>query len=162
MLIKRIITSRLCAAVGGHEFRKEWRNLQTKIMFEHYYSFFRYCLFSCRYVMFQKSILSKPKWGNKQWLAGPRPPVPMALPVNKRRLKELDNLFFHIIFKFSNSTHTNGSTIVRNVIQRALKSSKAAPKILLTHSQKFQLNVIFNKISCILYLNTFLCPPLPK
>ena len=32
-------------------------------MFERYYSFFHDCLLFCRYVMFQKRILSKPKWG---------------------------------------------------------------------------------------------------
>ena len=32
-------------------------------MFEHYYSFFHYWLLSCRYVMLEKSILNKPKWG---------------------------------------------------------------------------------------------------
>ena len=32
-------------------------------MFENYYSFFHYCLLSCRYAMIQKSILNEPKWG---------------------------------------------------------------------------------------------------
>ena len=32
-------------------------------MLERYYSFFHRCLLSCRYVMFQKRILSKSKWG---------------------------------------------------------------------------------------------------
>ena len=32
-------------------------------MFEHYYSFFYYCLLSYRYAMFQKRISCKPKWG---------------------------------------------------------------------------------------------------
>ena len=31
--------------------------------FENFSSFFHYCMLSCRYVMLQKSILSKPKWG---------------------------------------------------------------------------------------------------
>ena len=35
-------------------------------MFENYYFFFHYCLLSSRYVMLQKSILSKPKWGGIQ------------------------------------------------------------------------------------------------
>ena len=35
-------------------------------MFENYYSFFHYCLLSCRYVMIQKSILNEPKWGGAQ------------------------------------------------------------------------------------------------
>ena len=32
-------------------------------MREPYYLFFHYRLLSCRYVMFHKPILSKPKWG---------------------------------------------------------------------------------------------------
>ena len=32
-------------------------------MFDRNYFFFHHCLLSCRYVMPQKSILSKPKWG---------------------------------------------------------------------------------------------------
>ena len=39
VFIKRIIASHLCKAVGGQQFRKEWRKLQTRIMFECYYSF---------------------------------------------------------------------------------------------------------------------------
>ena len=35
-------------------------------MFENYYSFFHYCLLSCRYAMIQKSILNEPKWGGAQ------------------------------------------------------------------------------------------------
>ena len=62
VLRRRIIVSHLCTTVGGQQFRKEWRKLQTKIMFKRYYSFFRYSLLSCRYVMFQNRILSKPKW----------------------------------------------------------------------------------------------------
>ena len=54
--------SHLCTAGGGQQFRKEWRKFQRKITFERYYSFFRYCLLSYRYVMFQKRILSKSKW----------------------------------------------------------------------------------------------------
>ena len=43
-------------------------------MFELYYSFFRYFLLSCRYEMFQKRILSKPKLGlHKQLLGGHGP-----------------------------------------------------------------------------------------
>ena len=47
-LIRLIIASHLCAAVGGQQFRKEWRKIQTRIMFERYYSFFHYCLLSYR------------------------------------------------------------------------------------------------------------------
>ena len=43
-------------------------------MFERCYSFFHYFLLSCRYVMLQKRILSKPTWGAKP----PRPPLPSA------------------------------------------------------------------------------------
>ena len=68
-LIRLLIASYLCTAVGGQQFRKEWRKLQTRIMFKRYYSFFHYCLLSCRYVMFQKRILCKPKWGD-----APHPP----------------------------------------------------------------------------------------
>ena len=40
-------------------------------MFENYYSFFHYCLLSCRYAMIQKSILIEPKWGgHKQSFVG--------------------------------------------------------------------------------------------
>ena len=40
-------------------------------MFENYYSFFHYCLLSCRYAMIQKSILNEPKWGgHKQSFVG--------------------------------------------------------------------------------------------
>ena len=59
----RVIASHLCTAVGGQQFRKEWRKLLTRIMSESYYSFFHYCLLSCRYVVFRKRILSEPKWG---------------------------------------------------------------------------------------------------
>ena len=47
-------------------------------MFERYYSFFHYCLLSCRDVMFHKRILSKPKWGAQAGAKGhaPFPPPP--------------------------------------------------------------------------------------
>ena len=55
-------------------------------MFERYYSFFRYSLLCCRYMMFQKRILSKPKWvggTNSRWGGGghgpPGPSVATAL-----------------------------------------------------------------------------------
>ena len=32
-------------------------------MFENHYSFFHYCLLSCRYVILHNSILSKTEWG---------------------------------------------------------------------------------------------------
>ena len=55
--------SHLCTAVGGQQFRKERRKLQTRIMFELYFPFFHNCLLHYRYVMFHKRFLSKPKWG---------------------------------------------------------------------------------------------------
>ena len=39
MLIRRIIASDLCVAVGGQQFREEPRKRQRKIMFERNYSF---------------------------------------------------------------------------------------------------------------------------
>ena len=46
-------------------------------MFENYYSFFHYCLLSCRYAMIQKSILNEPKWGGAQAVVrGGRRPWP--------------------------------------------------------------------------------------
>ena len=51
-------------------------------MFENNYSFFHYCLLSCRYAMPQKSILSEPKWGAQAVVRGdgaPGPSVAAAL-----------------------------------------------------------------------------------
>ena len=83
VLIRWIIASHLCTAVGCQQFRIESRKFQTRIMFVHYYSFFHYCLLSCRYVMFHKHILSKPKWGGAQAVVrgstAPGPPVLTAL-----------------------------------------------------------------------------------
>ena len=39
-------------------------------MFKRYYFFFHYCLLFCRYVMLQKRILSKPKWGAQAVVRG--------------------------------------------------------------------------------------------
>ena len=52
-------------------------------MFQRFYYFFHYCLLSFRYVMFQKRILSKAKWGGAQAVAKrghdpPCPPPPLA------------------------------------------------------------------------------------
>ena len=44
-------------------------------MCERYYSFFYYCLLSCRYVMFQKRVLSKPKWGAQAVVRGGTAPL---------------------------------------------------------------------------------------
>ena len=54
-------------------FRKESRKLQTRYVFEHYY--FDFCRLSCRYVMFQKRILSKLKRGAQAVVGGARPPL---------------------------------------------------------------------------------------
>ena len=48
-------------------------------MLERNYSFFHLCMLFCRYVMFQNSILSKPKWGAQAVVRGARPPVATAL-----------------------------------------------------------------------------------
>ena len=74
--MRRIIGSHLCKAVGGQQFCKQSRKLQTKIMFENYYSFFHYCLLSCRYAMLQKSILNESKWGAQAVVRGGRRPWP--------------------------------------------------------------------------------------
>ena len=42
-------------------------------MFRRNYSFLHHCLLFCRYVMFQKRILSKPKWGAQAVVRGARP-----------------------------------------------------------------------------------------
>ena len=56
---ERIIESQFCKAIASQQFCKESRKLQTRIMPERYCSFFHYYLLSCRYVLFQKRILSK-------------------------------------------------------------------------------------------------------
>ena len=43
MLIRWIITSDVCIAVGCQQFRKESRKLQMRIMFERNYSFNHHC-----------------------------------------------------------------------------------------------------------------------
>ena len=85
VLIRRIIASHLCTVVGGQRFCKESKKLQTRIIFERSDSFFYYCLLSCRHVMFQKSILSKLKWGAQAVVRGGTapscPPIAMALSI---------------------------------------------------------------------------------
>ena len=79
VLIRLIIAFHLCTAVGCHNLCKESRKFQTRIIFERYYSFFCYCLLSCRNVMLRKSILCKPKWGwggAQEVVRGARPPPP--------------------------------------------------------------------------------------
>ena len=48
MLIRWILASDLCTAVGCQQFRKESTKCHRRIMFERNYSFFHYCLLSCR------------------------------------------------------------------------------------------------------------------
>ena len=74
MSITRIIESHLCTAVGGQQFYKELKKLQTRIIFEGHYSFFHDCLLSCSYVMAQKSILSKPMLGAQAFVRGGHSP----------------------------------------------------------------------------------------
>ena len=50
-------------------------------------------------------------------------------PISEGKLKGLDNLFFQMIFKFSNLVLSNGSTVVRNVIHMAQKWLFFAKKI---------------------------------
>ena len=45
-------------------------------MFENFYSFFHYCLLSCRYVMLNKSILIESEWGAQAVVRGGRRPWP--------------------------------------------------------------------------------------
>ena len=45
-------------------------------MLKRYYFFFHYSLLSYRYVMFQKHILCKPKWGAQAVVRGARTPLP--------------------------------------------------------------------------------------
>ena len=45
-------------------------------MFERYYSFSYCCLFSCRYAMFRKRILSKPIWITQAVVKGGTAPWP--------------------------------------------------------------------------------------
>ena len=74
VLIWRIIASHLCTTVGRQQFREKSRKLQKIIIFERYYFFSHYCLLSCRYVMLQRSILSKPKWGAQAAVRGSTAP----------------------------------------------------------------------------------------
>ena len=62
--------SHLCTAVGGQLFHKESKKLWTKIVFEHCYSFFHYCLLLRDA---PKSILSKSKWWIQAVVRGARP-----------------------------------------------------------------------------------------
>ena len=73
MLIRRIIGSHLCAAIGGQQFCKESRKLQTKISFEDHYSIFRYRLLSCCYVatlLRSKVVFTMKQIFEKSWEYG--------------------------------------------------------------------------------------------
>ena len=74
LLIRRIIASHLRTVVGGLQFCRI-EKLQTRIIFERNDSFFYCCLLSCRYVMLQKSILSKLKWGAQAVVRGGHGPL---------------------------------------------------------------------------------------
>ena len=73
-----------------------------RIMFERYYSFFHYCVLSCRFVMFQKCILCKPKWGGH---SPPGSPVAMALGVVTPKL--FQNICLLHIYKYKKKTGTH-------------------------------------------------------
>ena len=81
-LIRPIIASHLCTAVGCQQFRKESRKCQRKIMFEHNYSFFHHCLLSCSYVMFQKQCFELSERGAHP----PGPPVATAMLASQKYL----------------------------------------------------------------------------
>ena len=77
-------------------------------MFKRNYSFLYHCLLFCRYVMFQKRNLSKPKSGHKQPLWGARPSL---------------------------APHSDGTTISSTALIRVLEASELkemqiTPKIL--------------------------------
>ena len=49
-------------------------------MFKRNYSFLHHCRLFCRYVMFRKRILIKPKWGAQAAVRGALPPSPPPPP----------------------------------------------------------------------------------
>ena len=101
--------SHLCTAVGGQQFRKEWRKLQMRIMSELYYSFFHYCPLSCRYMMFQKHVLNKPKWGRHKQSLGGGHCLPCPPPPSERRLWST----LWICFVFLYQTYQNPISLYR-------------------------------------------------
>ena len=59
-------------------------------MFENYYSFFHYCLLSCRYAILQKSILNESNWGAQAVVRGDGAPgltVATALATSQGRIR---------------------------------------------------------------------------
>ena len=107
MLIRWIIGSHLCAAVGGQQFCKQSRKLHTRIMFENYYSFVHYCLLSCRYAMLQKSILNELKWGGTSSRLGGRRPLPHRSDGTGYQYKK-----WYLVGKFCKLTVKNNKAIV--------------------------------------------------
>ena len=71
MLIRMIITSDLCTAVGCQQFCKESRKLQRKIMFERNYSFYHHCCCLAVTWCSINSNLSKTKMGGGHGPPGP-------------------------------------------------------------------------------------------
>ena len=107
MLIRWITGSHLCTAVGGQIFCKQSRKLQTRIMFENYYSFVHHCLLSCRYAMLQKSILNELKWGGTSSRLGGRRPLPHRSDGTAYQYKK-----GYLIGKFCKLTVKNNKAIV--------------------------------------------------
>ena len=98
VLIRRIMGSHLYTAVGGQQFCKKSRKLilifndiKTRIIFERYCSLFYYYLLSSRYVMLQKSILSKPKWGGGALAVVRGGTAPAAPPRSDGTAKRVDS-----------------------------------------------------------------------
>ena len=74
------INSTLYRTNEVHQINCSGGELQTRIMFERYYSFFHCCLFpvvlSLRNVL--KRFLNKPKWGAQAVVRGTQPPPPRS------------------------------------------------------------------------------------
>ena len=51
-------------------FAKSGKNFKRELYLNFIILFSNYCLFYCRFVMFQKCFLNKPKWGAKRLLGG--------------------------------------------------------------------------------------------
>ena len=113
-------------------FAKSRENFQTRIMFENY-SFFHYCLLSCRYVMLKKSILSKPKWGAHAVVRGvwrPGPTVATTLATSTKSDTPVAN--------FVNSRQKNNKAILWT---RAWNSNLNSKKlVVLPNSKKQRVN----------------------
>ena len=65
-------------------FAKNRENFKRELLLNVVFAFS--IIVCCLYLMVQKRILNKPKWGHKQSLGGTRPPVATALPPCKRGL----------------------------------------------------------------------------